>query len=122
MANITGKLQITITDPNGDVIATKMTLRDATAFHFNIEGYINPDTGVALPRDYTPSVKTQNDAKITEISDNSGDAKSTDDEDDNEDTDEVIHEKDENNISYDDDVTLLFKDHEFVIFFLSSSA
>jgi hypothetical protein len=126
MANLTGKLQITITDPNGDVISTKMSLRDAKTF--KVEGYINPDTGVALPRDYTPPVKTQNDSKITEVSDNSGDAKSTDDEEDGkdgkdgkEDTDEVIHEKDENIISYDDDVTLLFKEHEFVIFFLSSS-
>jgi hypothetical protein len=98
LSNIQGDFQITITDPNHQVIPTRVPLKDARNTHtLYTQGFINPETGVALPMD--PVEQEQDHDQ---------------DQDQDQGQEQDIKTENEN-----EDVILLFEDHAIVIFFLT---
>jgi hypothetical protein len=122
LMNLSGRFHITITDPDGSVLSTRLPLKEAKSY--NVHGFIHPNTGIALPADYTPTATTKptvttEPTATTEPTVTTGD--DTDDED-GKDNEVTIHERDDNTVGLEDDVILLFGDHSIVVFFLSNLA
>ena len=96
LGRLSGSFRLSITDPDGEVIRTRYTLKEAQNNHtFYTKAVIDPKTGIAHTFD---DMKTETNT-INKSDDKSGDTKP----------------------SPDDEVILLFEDHAIGVFFLISS-
>jgi hypothetical protein len=106
MGNLSGSFRITITDPDGDIIPTRFTLKEAQENHtLYTKAVIHPDSGIAYSFEDTQTNKKEPDHETE------GDTK--------EDTEQET--KEESKMTPDDDVILLFEDHSIGVFFLTSA-
>lgn len=102
LGRLTGSFRVSITDPDGEVIRTKYTLREAQNNHtFYTKAVIDPKTDIAHTYDDIDSQQTKNIVSKDEEPENK------------EESTEVL--------SPDDEVILLFDDHSIDAFFLTSS-
>lgn len=100
LGGLTGSFRVSITDPNGEVLRTKYTLKEAQENHtFYTKAVIDPRTDIAHTFD---DIQTQTPSQETTTN--------TDDDETNKDTSNPT-------LSPDDEVILLFKDHSISVFF-----
>ena len=100
LGGLIGSFRVSITDPNGEVLRTKYTLKEAQENHtFYTKAVIDPRTDIAHTFD---DIQTQTPSQETTTN--------TDDDETNKDTSNPT-------LSPDDEVILLFKDHSISVFF-----